>query len=294
MRAQQGWLHDFVNQNPMRIPKGAGMSGRVVGTDNVIVENDLGDAQEIAVPRFRDEAFRSIVMAPMHARGRVIGILSIMSFLPHRFDADVIDVLRRDRRYGRRGARQCPPYEASVESQKRLGDPAINRRRHHRHRLHRAHPVDQSGGGCPARRGCGGGHPPAAAQRADARSRLRDALLFALSSHGESSRSFLVTLDDERALSVLVSEITVDSRVDQPPEDEGWVIVLQDVTHLREAEVARTHFIQAAAHDIRATRSAWRRTRSKCSTVGWQVATRRPAKSSRSLPGERRAPAAAD
>ena len=94
LRAQQGWIHDFVKENPMRIPKGAGMSGRVVGSDSLIVENDLGDAQEIAVPRFREETFRSIVMAPMHARSRVIGILSIMSFEPNRFHAAVIDVLR--------------------------------------------------------------------------------------------------------------------------------------------------------------------------------------------------------
>ena len=30
LRAQQGWIHDFVYKNPMRIPHGAGMSGQVV------------------------------------------------------------------------------------------------------------------------------------------------------------------------------------------------------------------------------------------------------------------------
>ncbi|MFN8564782.1 MAG: GAF domain-containing sensor histidine kinase [Anaerolineae bacterium] len=251
MRAQQGWLHDFVNQNPMRIPKGAGMSGRVVGTDNVIVENDLGDAQEIAVPRFRDEAFRSIVMAPMHARGRVIGILSIMSFLPHRFDADVIDVLRVIADTVGVALDNARLYEASVESQKRLGailqstaDGIIATDCTGRIQL-----INQAAAALLGVDAAAVIHQPL--RSAPMPARLRDALLFALSSHGESSRSFLVTLDDERALSVLVSEITVDSRVDQPPEDEGWVIVLQDVTHLREAEVARTHFIQAAAHDMR-------------------------------------------
>lgn len=251
LRAQQGWVHDFVDQNPMRIPKGAGMSGRVVGSDSVIVENDLGDAQEIAVPRFREESFRSIVMAPMHARGRVIGILSIMSFQPQRFDADVIDVLRVIADTVGVALDNARLYEASVENQKRLS--AI---------------LQSTADGIIAT-DCTGrvrliNQAAAALLGVDAEAvidqplrvtpmpaRLRDALLFALSSHDESSRSFLVTLENDRALSVLVSEITVESQVDQAQEDEGWVIVLQDVTHLREAELTRTHFIQAAAHDMR-------------------------------------------
>ena len=51
-------------------------------------------SQQFAVNKFSDEAFRSIVMAPMHARGKIIGILSIMSFVAHRFDDEMITVLR--------------------------------------------------------------------------------------------------------------------------------------------------------------------------------------------------------
>jgi PAS domain S-box-containing protein len=251
LRAQRGWAHDFVHQNPMRIPEGAGMSGRVIRTDSVIVENNLDGSQQFAVPRFGDEAFRSIVMAPMHARGRVIGILSIMSFQPSRFDANVIDVLRVIADTVGVALDNARLHEASVENEKRLG--AI---------LH------STADGIIAT-DCAGrirliNQAAAALLGVDAETvisqplrstpmppPIRDALLFALSSHGESRRSFLVTLENERSLSVLVSEITVESRVDQPPEDEGWVIVLQDVTHLREAELARTRFVQAAAHDMR-------------------------------------------
>ena len=76
LRAQQGWAHDFLT-NPMRVPKGQGISGEVIRTDRVIVENDLDGSQQFAVIRFNDEEFRSIVMAPMHAR-----IGSVMTHLP--------------------------------------------------------------------------------------------------------------------------------------------------------------------------------------------------------------------
>src|SRR5687768_3052725 len=57
LRAQQGWLHDFVNV-PMRIPFGKGMSGRVITSDDALVYNDLDGTEEYAVPSFRDEHFR--------------------------------------------------------------------------------------------------------------------------------------------------------------------------------------------------------------------------------------------
>src|SRR5579871_5055800 len=120
MRAQQGWIHDFVNQNPMRIPRGQGMSGRVIRTDDVVVENNLDGSQAIAVPRFYDETFRSIVMTPMHARGQIIGILSIMSYAPNRFDDDVIDVLRVISDTIGVALDNARLYETSLENQTRL------------------------------------------------------------------------------------------------------------------------------------------------------------------------------
>src|SRR5215207_922586 len=89
LRAQQGWAQDFVNGSPMRVPRGVGMSGDVIRLDEVIIENDLDPSHPFAVRKFNDESFRSIVMAPMHARGKIIGILSIMSFVPNRFDDEM-------------------------------------------------------------------------------------------------------------------------------------------------------------------------------------------------------------
>ena len=251
LRAQQGWIHDFVNQNPMRVPSGAGMSGRLIRSDDVIIENDLNGSQDIAVPRFYDEAFRSIVMTPMHARGKIIGILSIMSFQPNRFDDDVIGVLRVIADTVGVALDNAHLYETSLENQKRLGailqstaDGIIATDCTGRVRL-----VNQAAAAMLDLK---------AEQLIDTPLRsaalpvsIRESLLFALSSRGESSRSFLVSLDNGHFLSVLVSEILLESQVDQHRDDEGWVIVLQDVTHLHEAEMARTRFIQAAAHDMR-------------------------------------------
>ncbi len=235
----------------MRIPNGVGMSGRVIQTDDVIVENNLDGSQEIAVPRFYDEAFRSIAMTPMHARGKIIGILSIMSYEPNRFDDEVINVLRVIADTVGVALDNARLYETSLENQKQLS--AILR---------------SSADGIIAT-DCTGRvrmiNPTAAdmlqidptqitgklLRSAPLKAPIRDSLLFALSSRDERSRSFLASLDDGRVLSVLASEINVESQIDQNREAEGWVLVLQDVTLMHEAEMARTRFIQAAAHDMR-------------------------------------------
>jgi signal transduction histidine kinase len=89
---------------------------------------------------------------------------------------------------------------------------------------------------------------------------VSDSLLFALSSRAEENKSFEVTLESERIVSVMVSPVYVESQVEQSRKADGWVIVFQDVTHLREVEIERARFMQAAAHDMRnplgATRNA--------------------------------------
>ena len=62
---------------------------------------------------------------------------------------------------------------------------------------------------------------------------------------------FEVTLDDGRFLSAIVSPVYAQPLLESGQETEGWVMVIQDITHLREAEQTRVNFIQAAAHDLR-------------------------------------------
>ena len=82
--------------------------------------------------------------------------------------------------------------------------------------------------------------------------KVRELLLRALESKaGERRESFEVTLKSGPIVSITVSPVYVEQQVEQNVTTNGWVIVLHDVTHLRQAELARAQFIAAAAHDMR-------------------------------------------
>jgi PAS domain S-box-containing protein len=250
LRAQRGWVHDFVTQ-PMRIPLGHGASGRVIASNDAVVYNNLDGTEEWAVPSFREEHFRSIAMAPMRARGKIIGILSIMSYKPNSFDDEIITVLRAIADTVGVALDNARLYETSVEHEKRLSaivestaDGIIATDQNGRIHLinHAAETMFNVRAanlvGTPLR-------------EAPIPKPVSDSLLFALSSRAEENKSFEVTLENERIVSVMVSPVYVESQVEQSRRADGWVIVLQDVTHLREAEIERARFMQAAAHDMR-------------------------------------------
>lgn len=249
LRAQLGWVNDFVVSNPMRIPLGTGMSGQVVDRNDIVVYNELDGTEEYAVPSFREEHFRSIAMAPMHARGGIIGVLSIMSYVPNSFNDDVVSVLRVIADTVGVAISNARLYEERVENANRLtavldstADGIIATDRNSRISL-----VNQAAEvmlkvnqeeliGVPLR-------------EAPIPDRVCDSLMQALKPDG--TKTFQVTLENERVIAVIVSPVLIDIQVDRPAGQDGWVMVLQDVTHLREAEIARSQFIQAAAHDMR-------------------------------------------
>jgi PAS domain S-box-containing protein len=250
LRAQRGWVHDFVTQ-PMRIPLGRGASGRVIASNDAVVYNDLDGTEEWAVPSFREEHFRSIAMAPMHARGKIIGILSIMSYKPNSFDDEIITVLRAIADTVGVALDNARLYEASVEHEQRLSaivestaDGIIAT--DHNGRIHLVNHAAETMFNVKARNLVG-----TPLREAPIPKPVNDSLLLALSSRAEENKSFEVTLENERIVSVMVSPIYVESQVEQSRMADGWVIVLQDVTHLREAEIERARFMQAAAHDMR-------------------------------------------
>lgn len=250
LRAQQGWTQDFVT-TPMRIPLGKGMSGRVISQDKVIVNNDFDGTEELAVPSVHNEHFRSIVMAPMHARGKVIGILSIMSSRPNRFGAEIIGVLEAIADTVGVALDNARLYEATLEKENSLeailqatADGIIATDQNGRIRL--MNPMAETLFGVKGEALIG---TPLREIPIDARG--RDSLLAALSARAEAqNQSFEIALESGQILLVTVSPIYVERQVDQGSHD-GWVIVLRDVTHLRQAEIARAQFIQAAAHDMR-------------------------------------------
>lgn len=252
LRAQLGWIHDFVVNNPMRIPAGEGMSGQVIQNDDLIVHNNLTGEEDYAVPSFSKEAFRSIAMAPMHARGRIIGILSIMSHKPDRFDSEIVEVLKAIADTVAVSIENARLHEQHVEQENRLNailhstaDGIIATDQSSQIRLVNqaaATMLDVQPGellGVPLR-------------EADIQVRVRDKLLLALAQEGEAStQSFQVSLEEGRELSMYVSPVHINSQVEGESSMDGWVIVLQDITHIREAEKARVHFMQAAAHDMK-------------------------------------------
>ncbi len=250
LRAQQGWPHDFVDP-PMRIPLGRGMSGRVIAMDDVVVDNDMDGSENLAVPQFHEENFRSIVMAPMHAHGKIIGILSIMSTQPNSFSNEIINMLKAVADTVGVAIDNARLYETTSEHETRLNaifhttaDGLIATDRNGLISM-----INRSAAmifdvdaekliGTPLR-------------EAPLHPRIRESLLYALSSHTRESKSFQATLENGKLVSVIISPVFFESQVEQQHESDGWLIVLQDISHLREAEVKRAEFMRAAAHDMK-------------------------------------------
>jgi len=249
LRAQLGWENDYTSP-PMRIPIEQGMSGRVIQNDRVIVYNDLTGEENFAVSSFSEEDFRSIAMAPMHARGEIIGILSVMSYDPDEFDKVFTVVLQAIADNVAVAVHNAVLYEKHVENEKQLstilnstadGIVATN----HRGIISLVNHAAEQMLGIPATHLLNHSLRDAPLPR-----RIQDPLLLTMMPDAEN-KTFQITLESERVLSFIVSQISFERQVDQTAETNGWVIVLQDVTHIREAEIARAKFIQAAAHDMR-------------------------------------------
>lgn len=250
LRAQRGWRYDFVTQ-PMRIPLGEGISGIVVREDEILVTGALSDDPRLAVPEFAIEGVQAMALAPMHARGRVVGILSVMNHEPYKFTDDEIDVLRviadqvgvaleNARLYentkmhsSRLGAVLNSSGDAIIATDNHGDINLINKTAEKLFNLNRKDVV-----GLPLR-------------NAPLHPKLRDGLRRAMSDEEKRNTVFEVTLGDGRFLSAIVSPVYAHRALETSGTEEGWMLVVQDITHLRQAEQARVNFIQAAAHDLR-------------------------------------------
>lgn len=250
IRAQRGWTRDL-EKRPMRIPITKGMSGQVLRSNQPIIDNDLDGSEDLAIPSFMEEDFRSIVMAPMHARGKIIGILSIMSSRPDSFDPDIMGVLQAIADTVGVALNNAQLHESTVENENNLkaildsttdGIIATDQKGRIRH-------INEQAERMFALRRNEVQHTPLREIPIDPH--VCDLLLRALESRSTELETFEVTLDSGTTLSITVSPVYVEKQVDQHSETDGWVIVFRDVTHRRKAELARAHFIAAAAHDMR-------------------------------------------
>jgi GAF domain-containing protein len=93
IRVHRGWRQQDLASN-MRVKLGQGLSGQAVITGEVIVTGSLENEPRLAIPQVRDEGVRAMALAPMRARGRVVGVLGAMSYEPRRLAPHSIDVIK--------------------------------------------------------------------------------------------------------------------------------------------------------------------------------------------------------
>jgi PAS domain S-box-containing protein len=249
LRAQRGWKYDFVSQ-PMRIPLNQGFSGQVIRTDEVVVTGDISEDPQLAVPEFAAEGVQAQALIPMHARGRVVGVLSVMSYSPYTFSDEEIVVLRaisdqvgvaldNAQLFGRAKEESSrlsavlhSSGDAIIATDNRGNISLINSTAEALFDLRTKDLI-----GMPLR-------------QAPLHPKLREGLRRAMGHEMGGNTNFEVTLEDGRFLSAIVSPVYA-HRALEDDQTEGWVMVIRNVTHLREAEQTRVNFIHAAAHDLR-------------------------------------------
>ena len=92
MRVHRGWRHQSLADH-MRIKLGTGLSGQAIATSEPIVTGDVRGDPRLAVPEFGYEGFQAMALVPMRAHGKVVGVLSAMSYQPHTFMPHDVAVL---------------------------------------------------------------------------------------------------------------------------------------------------------------------------------------------------------
>ncbi len=250
LRAQRGWKQDFVSK-PMRIRLGHGMSGQVIRTGEVVITGDVRNDPRLYVPEVANENIKAMALAPMHARGKIIGVLSVISYQPYTFDDQEIDVLKAVADQVGVALDNASLYEATREAQERLltvlqstADAIIaTDSRMHVSLVNRT-AEDWFAFAGPAYLD----RPLTDVPFPDA---ICDALQNAIAAFDGHPQRFEVALDEKRFLAAVLSPVSVLPEGIDQTQTNGWVAVFQDITHIREAERARMQFVQTAAHDLR-------------------------------------------
>ena len=204
----------------------------------------------LAVPAFAEEGVQAMALVPMHARGRVVGVLSVMSYHPYEFDEEDVSILRSIADQVGVALDNARLYEDAKAQSSRLravldssGDAIIATDSHG--------DISLVNTAAEALFDLQNGEIIGLALRhAPLHPRLREGLHNALVS-GQANTVYEVTLEDGRFLSVIVSPVFLLPASRAEGEQKGWVIVIRDVTHLHESEQTRIDFIHAAAHDLR-------------------------------------------
>ncbi|MBN1428078.1 MAG: GAF domain-containing protein [Anaerolineae bacterium] len=255
LRAQRGWKRDFVTMG-MRMPMGHGLSWHVIEHDELVVTGDVSADSRIKHQAFQEEGVQAQALAPMHARGRVIGILSALSYEPYIFAEEELsvlcaiadqvgmaldnaclfsDVVSKENRF--RAILDCTA-DTILAVDMDCNICSFNHTAESLFGLEADHVL-----------GC----------RFD-RLRLPEPLVRGLSEAIE--RKDQTSLAFEFACEVPAGEhilsCSISPVLDAAGMSQGWVAVMGDITHLRALDQLKTQVIQTAAHDLRSPLAATR------------------------------------
>lgn len=90
-RAARG-LEEEVERG-VRIPVGRGFAGRIAAQQQLVAIEDV-DQADILNPILREKGIKSLLGAPLLARGRVLGVLHVGTLRPHVFSSDERELLQ--------------------------------------------------------------------------------------------------------------------------------------------------------------------------------------------------------
>jgi signal transduction histidine kinase len=93
LRVQQGWRgRDHVDER-VRMPADQGPLGTVVATGQPAVTEGVSLDAPAAIPEFRDKEGQAMVLAPIRARDRVLGVLGVTGHEPREFGPDETTII---------------------------------------------------------------------------------------------------------------------------------------------------------------------------------------------------------
>ncbi|NDJ52444.1 MAG: GAF domain-containing protein, partial [Chloroflexi bacterium] len=248
LQAQRGWRRDFVEMG-LRMPIGKGLAWECVTADELIVTGDVSKEPRIAHTEFQAEGIMAQALAPMHADGRVTGILSALSYQPYDFSpedlkllsavADVVgSALENARRYtsvlntlGRQQALMAGLSDAVFVLGERGSLIDLNPAAIALFGLESAQvlgaPLEESG--------------------------LPDAIVSAtsrlLAQEQQPRQEIDVAVQTDRLRAILACSLT--PLHDQTTGFKGWLLLVRDVTHLRMMDELKTQMVQTVSHDLR-------------------------------------------
>lgn len=90
--ATHGWLGGILPVDTP-IPASERLLGWVATTSRVLTTDGEQHGLQAAIETLRDKGVQTMALTPMRAGGRVVGILSVMSYAPHTFTSEEMDVL---------------------------------------------------------------------------------------------------------------------------------------------------------------------------------------------------------